>query len=182
MKKYKIAVAAILLAGSSMAFTSCIGSFAMTNKVLSWNKQVGNKFVNELVFFAFRILPVYEVTSIADLLVINSIEFWSGTNPMTASVKAVDTDHGRYLIDCDGKGYTVTHAETGEKTRLEFIEESQTWAFEGAEGELVPFMTFVDGSHVRMIKPDGDMMLVDLSEQGMMAYVAETGLMPLASK
>lgn len=101
---------------------------------------------------------------------------------MTASVKAVDTDHGRYLIDCDGKGYTVTHAETGEKTRLEFIEESQTWAFEGAEGELVPFMTFVDDSHVRMIKPDGDMMLVDLSEQGMMAYVAETGLMPLASK
>ena len=48
---------------------------------------------------------------------------------------AVDTDHGRYLIDCDGKGYTVTHAETGEKTRLEFIEESQTWAFEGAEGD-----------------------------------------------
>ena len=95
MKKYKIAVAAILLAGSSMAFTSCIGSFAMTNKVLSWNKQVGNKFVNELVFFAFWILPVYEVTSIADLLVINSIEFWSGTNPMTASVKAVDTDHGQ---------------------------------------------------------------------------------------
>ncbi len=43
-------------------------------------------------------------------------------------------------------------------------------------------MTFVDDSHVRMIKPDGDMMLVDLSEQGMMAYVAETGLMPLASK
>ena len=98
MKKYKIAVGAILLAGTSMTFSSCIGSFAMTNKVLSWNKQVGNKFVNELVFFAFWILPVYEVTSIADLLVINTIEFWSGNNPMSASTKAVDTDHGRYLI------------------------------------------------------------------------------------
>ncbi len=182
MKKYKIAVAAILLAGTSMTFTSCIGSFAMTNRVLSWNKQVGSKFVNELVFFAFWILPVYEVTSIADLLVINSIEFWSGTNPMTASTKAVDTDHGRYLIDCDGKGYTITLAETGEKTRLEFMEDSQTWTFETSEGELVPFMTFVDDSHVKMVKPDGDFVLVDLSEQGMMAYAAATGMTPMAQK
>ncbi len=182
MKKFKIAVAAILLAGSSMVFTSCIGSFAMTNKVLSWNRQVGNKFVNELVFFAFWILPVYEVTSIADLLVINSIEFWSGTNPMTASTKAVDTDHGRYLIDCDGKGYTITLSETGEKTRLEFIEDTKTWAFENNEGELMPFMTFVDEGHVKMVKPDGDFMFVDLTEQGMMAYISETGMMPMAKK
>lgn len=182
MKKYKIAVAAILLAVASMTFTSCVGSFAMTNKVLSWNKQVGNKFVNELVFFAFWILPVYEVTSLADLLVINSIEFWSGTNPMTASTKTVDTDHGRYLIDCDGKGYTITLAATGEKTRLEFIEDSQTWTFESADGELIPFMTFVDDSHVRMVKPDGDFMLVDLSEQGMMAYAAATGVTLMAQK
>ncbi len=182
MKKYKIAVSAILIAGSSMAFTSCIGSFAMTNRVLSWNKQVGNKFVNELVFFAFWILPVYEVTSIADLLVINAIEFWSGTNPMTASTKVVDTDHGRYTIDCDGKGYTVTLASTGEQTRLEFIEDTQSWAFENAEGEMVPFMTFVDDSHVRMIKPDGDFMLVDLNEQGVMAYAAQGGMMPMAKR
>ncbi len=171
MKKYKIAVAAILLAGASMTFSSCIGSFAMTNKVLSWNKQVGNKFVNELVFFAFWILPVYEVTSIADLLVINSIEFWSGTNPMTASTQVIDTESGRYFIDCDGKGYTITLASTGEKTRLEFIEDTQSWAFENAEGELVPFMTFVDDNHVKMISPDGDMRLVELSERGLMAFV-----------
>lgn len=182
MKKYKIAVAAILIAGMSMTFSSCIGSFAMTNRVLNWNRQVGSKFVNELVFFAFWVLPVYEVTSLADLLVINSIEFWSGSNPMTASTKAVDTDHGRYLIDCDGKGYTVTYAVTGEKTRLEFIEDSQTWTFRNAEGELVPFMTFVDDSHVKMLKPDGDFMLVDLSEQGVMAYAAQAGMMPMAQK
>lgn len=182
MKKYKIAVGAILLAGTSMTFSSCIGSFAMTNKVLSWNKQVGNKFVNELVFFAFWILPVYEVTSIADLLVINTIEFWSGNNPMSASTKAVDTDHGRYLIDCDGKGYTITYQPTGEKTRLEFIEESRTWAFETGEGELIPFMTFIDDTHVKMEKPDGDFQLVELSEQGLMAYAEATGSAPMAKR
>lgn len=182
MKKYKIAVAAILLAGTSMTFTSCIGSFAMTNKVLSWNNQVGNKFVNELVFFAFWILPVYEVTSVADLLVLNSIEFWSGTNPMTASTKAIDTENGRYLIDCDGKGYTITYAVTGEKTRLEFVEDSQTWTFENADGELVPFMTFVDDNHVKMISPEGDFRLVELSEAGVMAYAGSTGINFMANR
>ena len=72
MKKvYITAAMAALLLGSS-TLTSCIGSFALTNRVLSWNKQVGSKFVNELVFFAFWVLPVYEVTSIADLLVITA--------------------------------------------------------------------------------------------------------------
>ena len=76
MRKIRISVAAILLAGTSLVFTSCIGSFGLTNKVLSWNRNIGSKFVNELVFLAFWILPVYEVTALADVLVINSIEFW----------------------------------------------------------------------------------------------------------
>ena len=50
-----------MLAGSFL-FSSCIGSFALSNKVLSWNQQIGNKFVNEIVFFGFWILPVYEIT------------------------------------------------------------------------------------------------------------------------
>lgn len=173
MKKYKIAVAAILLAGSSMAFTSCIGSFAMTNKVLSWNKQVGNKFVNELVFFAFWILPVYEVTSVADLLILNSIEFWSGNNPVEASTKVIDTDQGRYYIACDGKGYDIT-APNGDKVRLDFEADSQTWSVGVNDEETIPFMTMIDDSHVKMITPQGDFRAIPLSEQGVMAYSSMT--------
>ena len=170
MRKHKVAVAAIMIAGTSLAFTSCIGSFGLTNKVLAWNKSIGNKFVNELVFFCFWRVPVYEVTALADILVVNSIEFWSGNNPLTASTKVVDTEQGRYMIDCDGKGYTVTFEPTGQRTRLEFIEDEQTWAFEDADGRLVPFMTFVDDNNVRMLLPDGSMMPVELSAEGMQAY------------
>lgn len=182
MKKKKIATAAVMLAGASLTFTSCIGSFGLTNKVLSWNKSIGSKFVNELVFFAFWILPVYEVTALADILVVNSIEFWSGNNPLTASTKAVDTEQGRYLIDCDGKGYTITFEPTGQKTRLNFIEETQTWAFENAEGENVPFMTFIDDSHVKMIGADGEMRMVELSQRGLMAYQAECSQAMMAQR
>lgn len=180
MKKTNIAVAAILLAGSSLIFSSCIGSFQMTQRVLSWNRQVGNKFVNELVFFAFWILPVYEVVSAADLLVINAIEFWSGSNPLSASTKCIDTDHGRYLIECDGKGYTITLLTTGEKTRLEFLEDTNTWAIMNSNEELIPFMTFIDANHVKMIKANGEFETVELSANGVMAYSAACGISPMA--
>lgn len=180
MKKLKISVAAILIAGTSLVFTSCIGSFSLTNKVLSWNKHIGPKFVNELVFVAFWILPVYEVTSLADLLVINSIEFWSGNNPITALTKVVDTDNGRYLISWDGSGYTVTHELSGDVVRLDFDQPTQTWSVENKDGEAIPFMTFVDDNHVKMLTTDGNMMEVELSEQGLMAYESALGTMPMA--
>lgn len=180
MKKTHFTVAAVLSLAGCFMFTSCIGQFALTNKVLTWNNSVGNKFVNELVFVAFWVLPVYEVTSIADLLVINSIEFWSGSNPVAKSTKAIDTDNGRYLVKCDGKGYDVVCEATGESVRLDFIEDEQTWAV-NIDGELHPFMTFVDDNHVKMITPQGDFRTVELSTQGVMAYSQSVGQPAMAA-
>lgn len=182
MKKTKIAVAAILIAGTSLVFSSCIGSFGLSNRVLSWNRSIGPKFVNELVFFAFWILPVYEVTLLADALVLNSIEFWSGSNPLTASTKVVDTENGRYLIACDGKGYTVTHKESGDSMRLDFDEPTQTWSFTDSEGEQVPFMTFIDDTHVKMLAPGGEYIDTELSPQGIMAYQTAACMSPMAMR
>lgn len=153
------------------SLTSCMGSMALTKQVYSWNEQIGNKFVNEVVFFCFWILPVYEVCGAADLLVLNSIEFWSGNNPMTASTKVVDTDEGRFLICCDGKGYDVKCEETGRSYRLDFTEQTQTWSMTIDEKEY-PLMTFVDDTHVSMPTPDGSWTTVELSHSGVMAYRA----------
>ena len=81
MKKGKLTLVAAILSGS-LLFSSCVGSFGLFNRLSSWNQGVGTKFVNELVFLAFNIVPVYGVAYLADALVINSIEFWSGSNPM----------------------------------------------------------------------------------------------------
>lgn len=181
MKKRYITAAAIALILGSVSLQSCIGSFALTSKVLAWNRQVGNKFVNELVFFAFWVLPVYEVTGVADLIVLNSIEFWSGTNPLSASTKVIDSDHGRYLVKCDGKGYDIIHEATGQNVRLSFDVPSQTWSIDTAEGSY-PFMTMIDDSHVKMVTPGGEMQNVELSAQGVMAYRQAAGLDFMASR
>ncbi len=172
MKKRYISVAVVLALGGSMLFTSCIGKFALTNRLLSWNKQIGSKFVNELVFFAFWVLPVYEISCLADVLVINSIEFWSGSNPLTASTKVIGTESGRYLVKCDGKGYDIINETNGQTVRLDFEEESQTWSVD-FDGNKYPFMTMIDDTHVKMISTDGSFRTVELSEQGLMAYSSE---------
>lgn len=169
MKKRYLSAAIISLLLCSVSLSSCIGSFRLTSSVMKWNNQVGSKFLNEVVFFAFWVLPVYEVTALADVLVLNSIEFWSGRNPLTASTRIVNVDSETYLIACDGKGYTVTNQNDGHSFRLDFIEATDTWAL-NIDGELHPFLTFVDDSHVRAITPDGDFRTVELSQAGVMAY------------
>ena len=58
MKKGKLTLVAAILSGS-LLFSSCVGSFGLFNRLSSWNQGVGTKFVNELVFLAFNIVPVY---------------------------------------------------------------------------------------------------------------------------
>ncbi len=170
MKKRYLSVAVVLMLLASFTFTSCVGSFALSNKLLNWNRQIGNKFVNELVFFCFWIIPVYEVTSLADVLVLNSIEFWSGSNPVAQGRSVIEGADGRYLVDCDGKGYTITSENDGSVVRLDFDAEDQSWSVSANGNEPVKFMTFVDDTHVQMLTPDGSTQLVELSDNGLMAY------------
>lgn len=169
MKRRYFTVALVLALAGSLLTTSCIGSFALTKKLLGWNSHVGNKFVNELVFFAFWILPVYEVCALADVLVINSIEFWSGNNPVASGTKVIDGQDGRYLVERDGKGYTITSENDKSVVRLDFDDTDNSWSV-NYDGTSHKFMTFVDDTHVRMTAPDGSSQLVELSQAGVYAY------------
>lgn len=177
MRKFILSAALAALLCSSM--TSCMGKFALTRNLYAWNDQVSNKFINEVIFVAFWILPVYEVCGLADLLVLNTIEFWSGDNPLTASTRTIETEHGRYLVECDGKGYDITLQQTGEKCRLDFCQDSQTWTLQTNDKEY-PLMTFIDDSHVSVPLPGGGWQTVELSERGVLAYRVAAGSSMLA--
>lgn len=169
MRKTYFTIGLVCLLGTSMLNTSCIGSFQLTNKMLNWNRQIGNKFVNELVFFAFWFVPVYEVSALADLVVLNSIEFWSGENPVAQGRSVIEGNDGRYFVDSDSEGYTITSENDGSVVRLDFDKDEQTWSV-NAGGEKHTILTFVDDSHVRVPGIDGDMRTVELSQQGLYAY------------
>lgn len=170
MKKKYLSVAIVLALCASMVSTSCIGNFALTNKLLAWNKTISNKFVNELVFFAFWIIPVYEVSALADVVVFNSIEFWSGNNPIAKGTKVIEGQDGRYLVKCDGKGYTITCENDKSVVRLDFDNTDSSWSVKVNDSDSYKLMTFVDDTHVKMLTPDGSMQLVELSQEGVYAY------------
>ncbi len=172
MKKNVLTVAVICTLCGALTLPSCIGSFTLTNKLLSWNNQIGEKFVNELVFFAFWILPVYEVSALADILVLNSIEFWSGSNPVAKGTKVIDGNDGKYLVKCDGKGYTIKSVNDGSVVRLDFNDDDKSWSYSIPGGEKHTIFTFVDDTHISLPAPDGTTTTVEISDAGLYAYQA----------
>ena len=89
-------VTAIALAGL-LFVNGCYGPFLLTKKVHAWNGQVSdNKWVVEGVFLVCAWLPVYGIATLADALLFNSLEFWTGNNPMQKT-DAVDVPTRRIV-------------------------------------------------------------------------------------
>ena len=175
MRKKQLIVATVVALSASMMMQSCIGSFALFNKVKAWNEHVGDKFVNEIVFVAMWILPVYELCFTADLFILNSIEFWSGENPALAETKVVDGKDAQYLVARNEAGYSITNMTTKQVTRFNFNAEENAWYLEN-NGEEVKLFTFVDDTHVDVINRDGGYTRVELSQPGVLAYQELIGI------
>ena len=175
MRKKHLAIAVVVALSASMMMQSCIGSFALYNKVKTWNEHVGDKFVNEIVFVALWILPVYELSFVADLFILNSIEFWSGTNPALAQTKVIDGKDAQYLVASNEAGYTITNMKTKQVTRFIFNADENSWSLEN-NGEQVKLFTFVDDTHVDVLTRDGSYTRVELSEPGVLAYQELVGI------
>jgi hypothetical protein len=100
----------LLGAGIALSATGCWGGFGLTRKLYDWNSRVGNKWVVWLVFFLFAFLPVYGVCVMVDALVLNSIEFWTGQNPMGLNAPASlgNLEKERTFEQEDGTKITMT--------------------------------------------------------------------------
>ncbi|MCR9141489.1 MAG: DUF3332 domain-containing protein [bacterium] len=79
-------IAALLIAG--LCFTGaarCYGSFALTRTLHSAVGSIENRWLRSIVFFLIACWPlpiVYGVAILADAIILNTVEFWSGANPM----------------------------------------------------------------------------------------------------
>lgn len=71
-------------AACAMMLTGCLGQNALFDTVQDWNATAtGNKFVNQGISFVFWWVPVYGLSLLGDIVIFNSIEFWTGTNPIS---------------------------------------------------------------------------------------------------
>lgn len=174
MRKNKSLLMCAVLA-SSILFTSCIGSFQLWNNLKDWNQGVGNKFVNELVFIALHIVPVYEIAYLADIVVFNSIEFWSGSNPVASNeTKEIKGENGDYLVTSNENGYTITNKEDNLSMNLVYNKESKTWNAV-TESENIELVKMNDNGTVSINMQNGTSMTVMPDMQGVAAARAAIG-------
>ena len=82
MRIRKFICVTVLAAFTSVGLNGCYGSNALFNKVHQWNGAIDNKWINSAVHFVFWVVQVYEISLLVDLIILNTIEFWMGSNPL----------------------------------------------------------------------------------------------------
>lgn len=174
MKKKKMFICAML--SGSILCSSCIGSFGLWNNLKDWNQGISDKFVNELIFVAFHIVPVYEIAYLADILVLNSIEFWSGSNPVASigEVKTVKGENGEYLVKTNEDGYTIAKKGESKSVDLVYNKEDRTWNAV-ADGQRFELVKMNEDGTATMSLQNGTSMTVTPDAQGLAAAKAATG-------
>lgn len=141
MKIKNLKVSALLLA-ATLTTSSCVGSFGLFNKLASWNKKAtGSKFLNEIIFIV--ISPAYAVCTVADVLVLNTVEFWSGSNPMAQVGKTQEVmgkDGRYYAVKTLRDGYEVKSPD-GDVVRFTYDKKTDSWSQEqdGKKTEIFRF-------------------------------------------
>ena len=167
MKKFQLRVVVALLAGSFL-FSSCIGSFSLFNKYAAWQKDMtSNKFINAIV--GFFLMPIVgSVTMFVDWFVLNTIEFWSGDNPVASNVGKTQNVMGKdgllYAVKTLKNGYEITNPN-GEVTLFTYNKKSDTWYIQQKCVTHERFQFNEDGKSIKM-NINGASRDFSLNEQG----------------
>ena len=166
MKKISLSAACVLLAGSFLC-SSCIGSFSLFNGYEKWQcNMTSNKYVNGIVGLILQPI-VGSICLTVDALVLNTIEFWTGSNPMAINkVQTVKGQDGRYYaVKTLKNGYEVK-APNGEITLFIHDAKTETWSISqnGVTKEIIRFNA--DGT-IQASLQNGEKLTVTNDQAGM---------------
>lgn len=134
--------AAILAAFLPVTATGCFGGFELTKKVYKLNEDVSpDKWVQEVFFLVLVIVPIYGIASFLDAILFNSIEFWTGNNPVLANggSQSFETAEGRVtLSSIDAATLAVTlERPDGTVDRFSLARENGTVSARDADGAVL---------------------------------------------
>ena len=131
-----------------VALSGCFGRFELTRKVYKFNKEVSpDKWIQWLAFLLISV--IYGFSALFDMVVANSLEFWTGENPVTADVQR--TFHGEngevavVTYRADGVMDMDLTAANGEKHFVRLMRERQSIVAVDAEGRFLARVGDVNG-------------------------------------
>jgi hypothetical protein len=72
-----------LVLAAGLVCSSCLGPDHLYHSIKNWNAGLSDQdWVNELVFLGLVIIPVYPIALAGDVLICNTVGYWSGDNPV----------------------------------------------------------------------------------------------------
>ncbi|HUT85471.1 MAG TPA: DUF3332 family protein [Elusimicrobiales bacterium] len=103
----KIVSMALILGMFSM--TGCYGKFKLTSGLngvvtnISKGEKpgTGKHWVAEGLFLLFAILPVYAIAILGDAIIFNSVEFWTGDNPLSNDLTNIEKGQHQAVVKVD---------------------------------------------------------------------------------
>lgn len=128
-----VALTLALLLGAG----GCYGPFNLTRRLYHWNGDVGGKWEQEFMFLLLVWAPVYAFTGLADSILFNSLEFWTGNNPvapphgrhshpgapaMRRIVRGEDEAHLTYTTGPDGPRLLIEQYRNGQSAGTLLLE------------------------------------------------------------
>jgi hypothetical protein len=80
----KIIAVSLILSFSFGVLLNCYGSFPLVRTIYNFNGSIGGPskgggIVRSIVMILLTIIPVYGISFFIDVIILNSIEFWSGS-------------------------------------------------------------------------------------------------------
>jgi hypothetical protein len=80
MKKLALAAALSL----TLLSAGCLGPNNLHDSIRNWNAEASDEdWVKEAIFLCMMIVPVYPAAYLADVLIFNTVNYWSGSNPIS---------------------------------------------------------------------------------------------------
>ena len=170
--KFTLKATAIFLS-MSILFSSCIGSFYLTQRLYEWNCSVdGDKWVNELIFLALSACQVYTIAIVIDSIILNTIEFWTGDNPATIQTKQIETDNGIFTVTTDAEGHKIQKEGSDEIIAFRFNAEENSWSLE-AMGQSVPLLQFTGDHQAKVYLAGGSTIIVNAGQTEVLAMKSQ---------
>ena len=78
----KTLLAAALALG--LTTSSCLGPDNLYGSLKNWNATVSDQdWLDEVIFIGFWVIPIYPFALLGDVVIFNTVEYWTGDNPIS---------------------------------------------------------------------------------------------------
>jgi hypothetical protein len=131
-----------LVAAFATMATGCFGTgrFRAANAIYDFNKSVSdNGVVRSLVMVGLIIIPVYEISFLVDIIVLNTMDFFNGGGGKMASTETLPDGTKLMMAKVDADTVRVRHVDLrGKETSFDVVRVGDHAGFvRAADGRIV---------------------------------------------